>query len=134
MCNLTPMISTSLAMDDTAPRRSRELLLIHGCSAHNAAVFDEAELLVSELATNAVRHGCPPITLCIECNDPDGLEVCVSDGAIQSPTVREFTNEAESGRGMALVDILSDDWGVDICGAGKDVWFRMAGKAVPSAS
>jgi anti-sigma regulatory factor (Ser/Thr protein kinase) len=91
-------------------------------------ILDDALLLISELVTNAVRHGSPPILLALEC-DGEGLRVRVRDGAPALPRPRDSIPEDEGGRGLALVDALSDAWGaepvVDEHGGGKSVWFEL---------
>ncbi len=96
------------------------------CRAHQTRVLDEALLLVSELVTNAVRHGAPPITMHVACDHNTGMTVRVSDTNPASPTGGTADHEQESGRGVGLVDLLSDDWGVEAAEAGKAVWFRLA--------
>jgi anti-sigma regulatory factor (Ser/Thr protein kinase) len=89
-------------------------------------VFDEAELLVSELAANAVLHGGPPIIVRVECDGGEGLRVSVTDGNPEPPNPRDAGPEAGSGRGLRLVDVISSRWGVDPRpGEGKVVWFRL---------
>ena len=87
--------------------------------------MDEAELLVSELVTNAVVHGAPPVTVNVECDGTD-LRVAVTDGSDRSPVPRQADPDAESGRGIYLVDVISDRWGIAPSrGHGKAVWFTL---------
>ncbi|MEV5087125.1 ATP-binding protein [Actinospica acidiphila] len=87
-------------------------------------VIDAAQLCVSELVSNVITHVGPgtPISLLlslrgarlrIEVRDPDA-------GVL--PTLVRATEDAENGRGMALVDALSDRWGVDLHRDGKVTW------------
>lgn len=91
-------------------------------------LLDDALLLISELVTNAVLHGGPPILLGIEC-DGDVLRVRVRDGSPVVPSPRQAGPDAEGGRGMTLVELLTNTWGVtpvaDEHGAGKQVWFEL---------
>jgi anti-sigma regulatory factor (Ser/Thr protein kinase) len=112
-------------MDPQAPSRARDFVRQAYCDEHNASVLDEAALLVSELVTNAIRHGSPPLTTEVECVGTQGMQVRVSDGNPAVPAVRAATPDAESGRGTALVDLLSDAWGVEPMDHGKAVWFRL---------
>jgi len=125
VCPVTPPARIEIAMDPRAPKRAREFVRAAHCIEHNASVLDETALLVSELVTNAVRHGAPPIITEVECAGTDGMQVRVTDGSPQSPTVRTADFDAESGRGFTLVDLLSDAWGVEPTPAGKAVWFRL---------
>ena len=80
---------------------------------------------VHEIVTNAVRHGSPPITTELECRGEEGMHVRVSDGSADAPVVRDLGHDAQSGRGLTLVDLLSSQWGVEPGAAGKAVWFRI---------
>jgi anti-sigma regulatory factor (Ser/Thr protein kinase) len=70
-------------------------------------------LLASELVTNAVVHGAPPV------------EITVGDAHPDVPQPRHAMREDEHGRGLLLVDRLSDRWGVDAHPPGKSVWFEL---------
>jgi anti-sigma regulatory factor (Ser/Thr protein kinase) len=81
-------------------------------------------LLVSEVVTNSVVHGGPPIIVAVDCETTTGLRVRVRDGSQDLPMPREADVWEEGGRGLGLVARLSDDWGVDPePGDGKQVWF-----------
>jgi anti-sigma regulatory factor (Ser/Thr protein kinase) len=95
------------------------------CPGHHDGLTDDALLLVSEVVTNAYLHGAPPITLELTCDGDAGLVVRVSDGSTASPRPNDLTLDGESGRGVALVAVISDDWGVEPTAAGKQVWFRL---------
>jgi len=125
MCTVTAPVRLFMPTDEHAPRRARLFLAEAHCPAHNTSVLDEATLLVSELVTNAVVHGAPPITMEIDCDGSRGMQVRVSDGSEVQPAVGHATVEDEHGRGVALVDVLSDAWGVDPTPNGKAVWFRL---------
>lgn len=129
MCAVTPPVVVTLPMDMSAPRKARQMLVDASCPVHHREVLEEARLLVSELVANAVRHGAPPITFRVECqgaDGEDGLVVAVSDAGSEADIKRQLGDPAgEHGRGIALVDVMSDDWGVEPGGDGKTVWFRM---------
>ena len=95
---------------------------------------DTAALLVSEVATNALRHGGGPEELIIEI-DAEGVSVGVTDGSPQPPHEERSAGPGavrvvgggltESGRGLLLVDMLADSWGWRPEAGGKLVWFRL---------
>ena len=87
---------------------------------------DAALLLTSELVTNAARHEAgPAVTLVIAC--PRGrLRVEVHDSSRSLPAVAEVAADAETGRGLLLVEALSDEWGFYRTPAGKAVYFTLA--------
>ena len=87
---------------------------------------DVVALLVSELVTNAIRHGRPPVHLRARHADRS-VTVSVDDASTHEPVpVHEAQWDASGGRGLHLVEALSDGWGVILGGAGKRVWFRVA--------
>lgn len=89
---------------------------------------DVAELVLSELFTNAVRHARGPADRLVETRYerlPDGtLRIEVHDANSLRPERQEPSKDADSGRGLALVDELtSGRWGVsERLGVGKLVW------------
>jgi anti-sigma regulatory factor (Ser/Thr protein kinase) len=126
MCETTPPAEMQLPSTAQAPGAAREFLRAAACATHHARVLDEAELLVSELVTNAVLHGAPPITVRVECDGSDGLHVAVTDRNPEPAVAREAGPLDESGRGIRLVDVISDRWGVRCRpDEGKDVWFEL---------
>ncbi len=85
-----------------------------------------AELLVSELAANAVLHACTPFSVQLRELADGVLRIEVTDGARRSPHVRRYGPESTTGRGMALVAELSCAWGVEMQPEGKMVWCELA--------
>jgi anti-sigma regulatory factor (Ser/Thr protein kinase) len=87
----------------------------------------DAELLTSEIVTNAVKHATGILTIAIEC-DGRQLAVAVSDDSPDQPVVRKARGEDIGGRGMQLVDRLAAVWGSKPGpgGKGKVVWFKLA--------
>ncbi|MEV1082774.1 SpoIIE family protein phosphatase [Streptomyces sp. NPDC050211] len=86
--------------------------------------LDEAsfvtELVVSELVTNAIRYGEPPIQLRLI---RDRTLICeVSDGSSTSPHLRRAHAYDEGGRGLLLVAQLTQRWGSRQTAHGKTIW------------
>jgi anti-sigma regulatory factor (Ser/Thr protein kinase) len=95
-----------------------------------------ADLVVTELATNALRHAGTPFTVSVTVDGQVTIEVSDGSGAVPAP--RESASD-EDGRGLQLVDALVLDWGVDVADATKSVWCRLAlqpagGSTVPTRS
>ncbi|MFJ9911343.1 SpoIIE family protein phosphatase [Actinacidiphila glaucinigra] len=78
------------------------------------------ELLVSELVTNAIRYGSPPVRLRLI---RDRRLICeVGDGSSTSPHVRRALETDEGGRGLYLVSQLASLWGTRYHARGKTLW------------
>ncbi|WUH90043.1 ATP-binding protein [Streptomyces sp. NBC_00433] len=88
---------------------------------------DPAELVLSELLTNAVRHARTPAGRLVETRYermPEGIRIEVHDANDRLPQMRRPADDDEGGRGLALVDVLTGRrWGVSSRqGVGKLVW------------
>jgi anti-sigma regulatory factor (Ser/Thr protein kinase) len=81
-------------------------------------------LLTSELVTNVVAHARSSCHLGVELF-PDVVRVSVSDQDDRPLQRRHTSDDAESGRGLALVEMLSSNWGVIARERGKTVWFEV---------
>ena len=87
-----------------------------------------AVLLTSEVLTNALTHGSPPVLLSATPGEGSGaLRISVRDAGTDLPVVRSPDPEDLGGRGMVLLDVLALAWGVVGDGTGKTVWFDLAG-------
>jgi DNA-binding NarL/FixJ family response regulator len=114
------------------------LLEPHAASSAEARRFVEAaleqwdcrdqlevvRLLVSEIVTNAVVHAGTESELVVRLTE-GGLRVEVRDQSTAAPVVQDVAAEETSGRGLALVEALATDWGVDASAGGKSVWFEV---------
>jgi anti-sigma regulatory factor (Ser/Thr protein kinase) len=115
-----------LPNDPTSARAARQFLQDASCVDHMATVLDDAQLLVSELVGNAIRHGLPPIEVAVCCVGEAFLEVRVRDTEVATPlAVQPADLEDEGGRGLQLVDLLSNAWGTEVDHSCKTVWFRL---------
>lgn len=88
---------------------------------------DEAELLVTELATNVVKHvgeGTPASLILEWHGERLRLEVHDKSPVMPSPTTADC--EAECGRGLHLLAALAADWGTVLTAAGKAVWCEVS--------
>jgi anti-sigma regulatory factor (Ser/Thr protein kinase) len=128
MCGDTEPAELQLPLDATAPGVAREFARRSRCRVHGTDTLDDSLLLISELVTNSLRYGGPPIVLALDC-DGESVHVRVRDGEPRLPEPRDADDGAEDGRGMTLVQLLSSTWGaepvVDRYGPGKEVWFEL---------
>jgi anti-sigma regulatory factor (Ser/Thr protein kinase) len=106
-----------------ARHRVRSFLAAHGCGEDTC---DTAVLLVSELATNTVRHTASPAIICTVWLDTERVRIAVEDSGnvLAGLTFRESDCEEVNGRGLLLVSELSVKWGVSTGrdGTGQVVW------------
>jgi anti-sigma regulatory factor (Ser/Thr protein kinase) len=114
--------SLRLAAHPVSAARARHFVR-HRLEAHVPAYLaSDVELVVSELVTNALLHAQPPYRMSLRAFEVT-LRLEVEDGAQTGP-VRVFAPSlATAGRGIALVCVLSRDWGVSRrTDGGKSVW------------
>ena len=90
---------------------------------------DDVELLVSEVAGNAVRHGRGYVAVEVS-KSSTTVHIEVHDEESTHPRLvdSEINPDAEGGRGMWLVDALSERWGTRGLVNGKAVWFEVSAR------
>ncbi|MDQ0795335.1 SpoIIE family protein phosphatase [Streptomyces sp. B1I3] len=114
-----------------ARQQLRELL--HDWS--DGEQVDSAVLMVSEMATNVLVHTDGDALLVAEVSGERGerrLRVEVADSSDELPHKRRPGEMASSGRGLMLMEMLADAWGVDPQGEGKCIWFELYESAEPA--
>lgn len=92
----------------------------------------DAQLIVSELATNAVLHAGTPFTVRMALSDA-GVRLEVDDGVTRAPRERHYGPDATTGRGVGLVATVSSAWGVSMRPGGKSVWCELMAPYDPDA-
>ena len=124
---------------ESAPRRLGDTDVVAGARAsvvQRAAEFghedlaDDAQLVVSELLTNAMLHGggCTGIEIM---SVTDGLRIEVRDGNHLPPLLGRPSEESLTGRGLRLVARLAERWGATFENDGKVVWAEITGRSTP---
>src|SRR3954468_2973136 len=109
---------------DAVPRARK--LAADAISTSDASLAEDVELVVTELVTNALLHGTPPVVLRISPADARVRIEVEDSGAEMRMRMRENV-EAMTGRGLSLVSRLSSGWGVEPLGdRGKVVWAEIA--------
>lgn len=96
-------------------------------ACHGVAVdLDAMMLCTSELVTNAVLHGTPPFELVVSLRSSH-VRVEVRDGDDTVARRRDpLADDTLSGRGLGIVEVLTERWGSEPEGDGKVTWFEMA--------
>lgn len=121
-----PLLRLEFDADPESPRRVRRAFTAqlpdHEC-------LEVMLLCLSEVVTNAVLHAGTGGTVVVS-TLRDGVRVEVTDGSPAPPVRREFDELSSTGRGLHLLDRLTDRWGIDLVSArgggdGKVVWFEI---------
>ncbi len=113
----------------TASAVRRELALDLEFYGVHPDVIDDVTLVASELVGNAIRHASGgdrdswAVTWTIE---GDEVVISVEDPSTDLPVRRRPAPEAPNGRGLAIVETISSDWGVELTDRGKRVWARVS--------
>ncbi len=121
---------TALAAELVSASLARDFIELHLGEHDLAHLSDDVQLVVSELATNALLHAGTPFTVTL-CGGGGSVLLVVQDGSSSAP-VHDTVSELETrGRGLTLVDALSHDWGVKSGdGPSKSVWASFVTGAV----
>lgn len=85
---------------------------------------DDAQLVISELATNAVIHAGTPFSVGVR-YDGSCVRISVHDWSSTQPVMRDGNPTAPSGRGLRLIAMVSRAWGVEYGPDGKTVWAEL---------
>lgn len=119
-------IMTPLAADTTAIRRARKTVGDQLWAWGLSRLVDDAELITSELVTNAIAHGGGTIELRLSAL-PDRVRISVLDGnPDEVPQPAGDRGLQVGGRGLALVDQIALAWGHEIHDGAKEVWAELA--------
>ncbi|SFY10604.1 ATP-binding protein [Streptomyces atratus] len=91
-----------------------------------SALAEEAELVVSELAANVIKHVGRGVaaTLVMEAAG-DRLRIELHDKSYQVPVLSSVTCDDERGRGLHLLAGMATDWGTLLTATGKSVWCEL---------
>ena len=103
-----------------------EMLRLWECGDYE----ETASLLASELATNALVHTGTDISVRLSL-DREVLLVEVEDGSLELPRPIPITTDSERGRGLVVVQALSQKWGATRRAGGKVVWFELTVRPRP---
>jgi anti-sigma regulatory factor (Ser/Thr protein kinase) len=111
----------SFAATLDAPRAARLFVVSTLARWGEHALIDDAAIIITELATNAILHGHSGFTVSVS-SRWDALRVAVRDTSTAAPARREAPPLATSGRGLELVTALATRWGAELVPDGKLVW------------
>ncbi|MFF3487289.1 ATP-binding protein [Streptomyces sp. NPDC002701] len=115
-------------MDLVWPQQIRSVVRAGLSCWERSALIADAELLVTELVTNALRHGRGDVGVRLSFINGH-LRIEVRDGSPEVPELRAATSLDESGRGLFLVEAIADDWGIS--DDGFTTWCALSLHEVP---
>jgi anti-sigma regulatory factor (Ser/Thr protein kinase) len=131
------LIEQVIALDTRAPGAARDLVV--QCLERRvvASALDSAQLLVSELVTNSVRHSAAPkdeVIVSVELM-PEWFRIGVQDSGSDTVIAAQPPDlHTGSGFGLNLVQMLSERWGVErLTGGGTQVWAQLPRARAPAA-
>jgi anti-sigma regulatory factor (Ser/Thr protein kinase) len=118
-------VSRQFALDADAPCGARGFLseTLRGWG-HDGLLLSDAELVLSELATNAVLHAHSSFTVSVS-SEFGRIRICVHDRSRRRPQLRDRDRSAASGFGLQLIEVLASRWGVEVDADGKTVWAEL---------
>ena len=114
-----------LPQDLSSVREARSLVRSTLAGWHLEHLHDEACLVVSELAANALNHAKSSFCVRLRLN-PTTVRIEVGDGGHGTPEPQPHSATREGGRGMLLVAAMSASWGIERTHDGKVVWAELA--------
>ena len=117
-------ISAHLPPQLDSPRIARRLVARALEEWDCAAALDTVVLLVSEVVGNAVVHAATDVQVAVRLF-PHAIRIEATDASPAPIRPRHADVDAESGRGLQLVQRLSSTWGEERTAAGKTVWFEV---------
>ena len=89
-------------------------------------VRQDAILIVSELVTNALRHGLGEIVARSSLSDHAELRIAVTDSGNELPVMQPVDPDRVGGVGLHIVEQLATQWGIAPFPGGKTVWATLA--------
>ncbi|MEU5306912.1 ATP-binding protein [Streptomyces noursei] len=138
--------SADVALTSTPSSAANARRVVVAMVPENRELADRGQLLLSEAVTNVVAHtDSKLVRVFLSIDDHSGALLCgVFDTCARVPglsgkpqdilaPVDEATEVAESGRGLALIDSLSDAWGFAKVSDGKWLWFNLFPQSQPEA-
>jgi anti-sigma regulatory factor (Ser/Thr protein kinase) len=108
------------------PRTRRAVVEDLTAQGLDGDIVDEAEIVVSELLGNALRHARPlpdgTLRVILEL-EPKSIRICVVDGGSATlPTLQHPPPMSVGGRGLSIVRTLTQNWGVQESHSGNTVF------------
>ncbi|MEV6393775.1 ATP-binding protein [Streptomyces sp. NPDC051907] len=125
-----PGYSETLPCEEASVSAARRLVRTALAAWQLDHLADDGALIVSELMTNSVEHTkSRSVRVTVSRPTPDWVRVAVVDKSRAQPAPRTASTTDTDGRGLVVVEALSERWGTDLLGWGKRVWAELHTKA-----
>lgn len=118
-------LARTFVRDGRGPANARRLVIQALLAWGYPDLVDDAAVIITELATNAVIHARTDFTVTIARLPGGAIRVAVQDSSRKPPRPREPMPLEGSGRGLRLVDAIAAGWGADLVAGGKIVWAQL---------
>jgi anti-sigma regulatory factor (Ser/Thr protein kinase) len=118
----TVAVSHQFSQSSRAPREARQFVADALRRWGLDDLVDECQLVVSELATNAIRHAVSDFSISLSRVGSAAVHIAVGDGSEVPPAPRTPDANRPGGRGMHLIEAFSQRWGHSTSADGKLVW------------
>jgi anti-sigma regulatory factor (Ser/Thr protein kinase) len=112
--------------EPTAPAQARALVRESARVWDCEELAETAQVVMSELVTNAVLHAGTDVDVAVSQPAPGRLRLEVADSSPQLPMSAEPTEAGVTGRGLIIVDAFAAAWGVRSQADGKVVWAELS--------
>jgi anti-anti-sigma factor len=119
----SPTRTRELPAEPGSIRLARRFVADH-LTGNDAEWVDLVTLATSELASNCVIHARTAFTISVDL-DAHGVRVSAVDDGAGLPEVQHPDPSTPTGRGLLIIERLSDDWGAEVIRGRTEVWFRM---------
>lgn len=129
MCDLTPDQHRTFSTSTRSPSAARRFVDAHCCPEHSAFAQDALLLITSELVTNAVFYGQPPITVQLCCRGTE-IRLVVGDAGPGLPD--EQGTSGRLGTGLRIVAGIAKEWGTTRRAGSNEVWCRVPTGVIPA--
>jgi two-component sensor histidine kinase len=128
MCDLTADQFATFPDSELSPMYGRAFVREHVCPEHATAALGALLLVTSELVTNAVLYGAPPISVRLRCLGTE-VHVVVRDMGDGPPDQQGAPGCP--GIGLRIVADIADEWGSTPLPSGTELWCRIPTGFVP---
>lgn len=118
-----PGYSQTMPCTAESAEHARQLIRTALCAWGLESLGDDGSLVVTELVANAAQHTRGHLIRVSISRPASGhVRIDVVDRSQKRPERRNADEDAERGRGLFLIEVLTDHWGTDLLPFGKRVW------------